>query len=107
LAHEFCANGLGRVEQIEFVNQHQEERNMAIIKKPPESVSRSLKLEQPVSDLLDDYARFVDCTPDYVANFALRKTLARDPDYKKWKAAQNGGSGIRRGTTSQQAGKPA
>jgi len=80
---------------------------MAIIKKPPESVSRSLKLDQPVSDLLDDYARFVDCTPDYVANFALRKTLARDPDYKKWKAAQNGASGTKRGASSPQAGKPA
>jgi len=97
---------LGRVEKVEFVNQHQEEGNMAIIKKPPESVSRSLKLEQPVSDLLDDYARFVDCTPDYVANSALRKTLARDPDYKKWKAAQNGAAPAKRGAPSQQAGKP-
>jgi len=79
---------------------------MAIIKKPPESVSRTLKLEQPVSDLLDDYARFVDCTPDYVANSALPKTLARDPDYKKWKAAQNGAAPAKRGATSQQAGKP-
>ena len=80
---------------------------MAIIKKPPESVSRSLKLDQPVSDLLDDYARFVDCTPDYVANFALRKTLARDPDYKKWKASQNGAASGKRGPSSPQAGKPA
>jgi len=80
---------------------------MAIIKKPPESVSRSLKLDQPVSDLLDDYARFVDCSPDYVANFALRKTLARDPDYKKWKASRNGANGTKRETSSPQAGKPA
>ena len=100
-----CANGLGREERFEFVSQ-QEEEKMAVIKKPPESVSRSLKLDQPVSDLLDDYARFVDCTADYVANFALRKTLARDPDYKKWKATQNGASSSKRGTPSQQAGKP-
>jgi hypothetical protein len=106
LAHNSYANGLGRVEKVEFVNQHQEETNMAIIKKPPESVSRTLKLEQPVSDLLDDYGRFVDCTPDYVANSALPKTLARDPDYKKWKAAQNGAAPTKRGATSQQAGKP-
>jgi len=79
---------------------------MAVIKKPPESVSRSLKLDQPVSDLLDDYARFVDCTADYVANFALRKTLGRDPDYKKWKATQNGASSTKRGAPSQQTGKP-
>ena len=61
---------------------------MALIKKPPETVERSIRLEEPVSQLLDDYCRFVDCTPDYVANFALRKMLGRDPEYKKWKAAQ-------------------
>lgn len=63
---------------------------MAIVKRPPESVNRSLSLEKPVSELLDDYCKFVDCTPDYVANFALRKTLARDPEYRKWKASKNG-----------------
>ena len=62
---------------------------MAIVKKPPQSVTRSLSLEQPVSDLLDDYCRFVDCTADYVTNFALKKMLSRDPEYKKWKAAKN------------------
>jgi hypothetical protein len=106
MAQENCANGLGRVEKFEFVNRLQEEKNMAIVKKPPESVSRSLQLEQPVSALLDDYARFVDCTADYVANFALRKTLARDPDYKKWKAGQNGASAGKRGASPQQPGKP-
>jgi hypothetical protein len=50
---------------------------MAIVKRPPESVNRSLSLGNPVSELLDDYCKFVDCTPDYVANFALRKTRAR------------------------------
>jgi hypothetical protein len=79
---------------------------MAIVKKPPETVDRSLQLERPVSELLDDYARFVDCTPDYVANFALRKTLARDPDYRKWKAGPNGQSVGKRGAPSQQPVKP-
>jgi hypothetical protein len=63
---------------------------MALVKKPPETVSRTIKLDQPVSELLDDYCRFVDCTADYVTNFTLRKTLARDPEFRKWKAAQNG-----------------
>jgi hypothetical protein len=78
---------------------------MAIVKKPPESVNRSLRLDQPVSELLDDYARFVDCAPDYVANFALRKTLARDPEYKKWKANQNGDGAAKRNSSVQPAGK--
>ena len=67
---------------------------MAIVKRPPESVSRTLSLEKPVSELLDDYCKFVDCTPDYVANFALKKMLARDPEYKKWKASINGGGPV-------------
>jgi len=37
---------------------------MAYIKKPPSLVNREIKLEQPVSELLDDYSRFVECTPD-------------------------------------------
>jgi len=45
---------------------------------------------EPVSELLDDYSKFVDCTPDYLANFASGKTLARDPGYRKWKASNNG-----------------
>jgi hypothetical protein len=32
---------------------------MAYIKKPPELVNREITLEQPVSELLDDYLRFV------------------------------------------------
>jgi hypothetical protein len=59
---------------------------MAYIKKPPEQVTRSLKLEQPVSELLDDYARFSECEPDYVANYVLKKQLWRDPEYRKWRA---------------------
>ena len=61
---------------------------MALIKKPPETVERHIRLDEPVSQLLDDYCRFVDCTPDYVMNFAFPKMLARDPEYKKWKASQ-------------------
>ena len=68
---------------------------MALIKKPPETVERHIRLEEPVSQLLDDYCHFVDCTPDYVTNFALRKMLSRDPEYKKWKASQSAASAPR------------
>ena len=63
---------------------------MATVKRPPESANRSLAREKPVSERLDDYCKFVDGTPDYLANFALRKTLARDPKHRKWKASKNG-----------------
>jgi hypothetical protein len=78
---------------------------MAFIKKPPVSVERTLQLEKPVSELFDEYSRFVDCTADYVANFALRKMLARDPEYRKWKASQDAAKG--NATKSQPAaGRP-
>jgi hypothetical protein len=77
---------------------------MAIVKRPPESVNRSLSLEKPVSELLDDYCKFVDCTADYVANFALKKTLSRDPEYKKWRASRNGSAA---GATESAAKRPA
>ena len=61
---------------------------MAYIKRPPELVSRPLKLEQPVSELLDDYSNFIECTPDHVTNYVLKKLLSRDPEYKKWRASR-------------------
>jgi hypothetical protein len=77
---------------------------MAIVKRPPESVNRSLSLEKPVSELLDDYCKFVDRTPNYVANCALKKKLSRDPEYKKWKASRNGAAA---GATESAAKRPA
>jgi hypothetical protein len=71
---------------------------MAMIKKPPETVERHIRLEEPVNQILDNYSRFVDCTPDYVTNFALRKMLARDPEYKKWRASPPAASTGRAGT---------
>ena len=59
---------------------------MPYIKRPPEVVSRTLKLEQPVSELLDDYCRFVECSPDHETNFVLKKLLWRDPEYRKWRS---------------------
>jgi hypothetical protein len=57
---------------------------MPYIKKPPEVVS--LKLEQPVCELLDDYSRFVECSPDHVTNLVLRtarETGAKDADPRR------------------------
>jgi hypothetical protein len=35
---------------------------MSFIKKPPVNVERTLQLEKPVSELLDEYCRFVGCS---------------------------------------------
>jgi hypothetical protein len=90
---------LGRVKATNQFT-HDKEEDMALIKKPPETIERHIRLEEPVSQLLDDYCRFVDCTADYVTNFALRKMLSRDPEYKKWKASQSPLPAARTGAAS-------
>jgi len=58
---------------------------MPIVKKAPEIMARELRLEQPVNELLEDYARFIESSPDHVVNSVLKKTLWRDQDYRKWR----------------------
>ena len=57
---------------------------MPIVKKAPGVTTREVKLEEPVSQLLDDYARFIESSPDHVVNSVLKK-LWRDPEYRKWR----------------------
>jgi hypothetical protein len=59
---------------------------MPIVKKAPEIMAREVKLEQPVNELLEDYARFIDSSPDHVLNAVLKKVLWRDLDYRKWRS---------------------
>jgi hypothetical protein len=58
---------------------------MPLIKKAPAVVSLEVKIEEPVKQLLEDYARFIDSTPDHVVNMVIKKNLWRDQDYRKWR----------------------
>lgn len=58
---------------------------MSIIKKAPAILTREFRIEEPVSVLLDEYAQFIESSPDHVINAALKKTLWRDQDYRKWR----------------------
>jgi hypothetical protein len=58
---------------------------MPIVKKAPAILTREVRMEEPVSVLLDDYAQFIESSPDHVVNFVLKKTLWRDQDYRKWR----------------------
>jgi hypothetical protein len=58
---------------------------MPLIKKAPAFVSLEVKIEEPVKQLLEDYARFIDSTPDHVVNIVIKKNLWRDQDYRKWR----------------------
>ncbi|MHB8486477.1 MAG: hypothetical protein ACYDCM_12235 [Candidatus Acidiferrales bacterium] len=61
---------------------------MPIIKKPPETVSREFRLEEPVSLTLDHYAKFIGSTPDHVIASALRFVFWKDLDFKRWQKEQ-------------------
>lgn len=61
---------------------------MPLIKKAPAIVSLEVKIEEPVKQLLEDYARFIDSTPDHVVNIVIKKNLWRDQDYRKWRERQ-------------------
>ena len=58
---------------------------MPIVKKAPGIIGREVKLEEPVNDLLEDYARFIESNADHVINAVLKKVLWRDQDYRKWR----------------------
>lgn len=58
---------------------------MPIIKKAPAILTREVRMEEPVSALLDDYAQFIESSPDHIVNSVLKKTLWRDQDYRKWR----------------------
>jgi len=61
------------------------EEVMSIVKKPPVVLTREFRLEEPVSQLLDNYAQFIESSPDYVVNSVLKRILWRDHDYRKWR----------------------
>jgi len=61
---------------------------MPLIKKAPSIVTLEVNVEEPVKLLLEDYARFIDSTPDHVVNIVIKKNLWRDQDYRKWREQQ-------------------
>jgi hypothetical protein len=62
--------------------------NMPLIKKQPAILTREFRIEAPVSELVDDYARFIESSTDHVVNAVLRKELWRDQEYRKWREAR-------------------
>jgi hypothetical protein len=61
---------------------------MPIVKKAPVVKIREIKIEEPVNELLEDYARFIESNADHVINAVLKKILWRDQDYRKWRESR-------------------
>jgi len=77
---------------------------MPLIKKAPAIVALEVKIEEPVKQLLEDYARFIDSSPDHVVNSVLRKNLWRDQDYRRWREQQRtAGAGTAKNASSERA----
>ena len=65
---------------------------MPLIKKAPPMVSLEVMLEEPVKQLLEDYAKFIDSTPDHVVNTVIKKNLWRDQEYRNWREQHRSGA---------------
>jgi hypothetical protein len=78
---------------------------MSIVKKAPAIVTREVRIEEPVSALLDDYAQFIESNADHVVNSVLKKTLWRDPDYRKWRESRRTRTGETAGSVGERGGK--
>jgi hypothetical protein len=78
---------------------------MSIVKKAPAIVTREVRIEEPVSALLDDYAQFIESNPDHVVNAVLKKTLWRDHDYRKWRESRRTRIGETAGVPVERGGK--
>jgi hypothetical protein len=63
---------------------------MPLIKKAPAIVTLEVKVEEPVKQLLEDYARFIESSPDHVVNSVIKRNLWRDQDYRKWREQRRG-----------------
>jgi hypothetical protein len=67
---------------------HQRRNSMPLVKKAPGIMTREIRLEVPVNELLEDYSRFIESNADHVINAVLKKVLWRDQDYRKWREAR-------------------
>ena len=61
---------------------------MSFIKKPAETVTREFRLEEPLAETLDSYAKFIGSTPDHVIASALRFVFWKDKEFDRLQKEQ-------------------
>ena len=61
---------------------------MSFIKKPPETVTREFRLEEPLAQTLESYAKFIGSTPDHVVASALRFVFWKDKEFDRLEKEQ-------------------
>jgi hypothetical protein len=63
----------------------------------PVHLMRKIRLEQQSNELLEDLAGFIGIRAEELLNIVLRKMMANDADFQRWKSqlrAQQGGSPV-------------
>jgi hypothetical protein len=78
---------------------------MSIINKPPETVKREYELQEPVAVAVENYASFIESTPDHVVNSALKMVLWRDADFRRWRRQQQEAAEKKEGTAHSRAAR--
>jgi hypothetical protein len=78
---------------------------MSIIDKPPEIVKRQYELEDPVAQTVDQYALFIQSTPDHVVNSALKMVIWKDAEFRRWRKQQQSNPERKDVATSAKAAK--
>jgi hypothetical protein len=61
---------------------------VSFIKKPPEMVTREFRLEEPLAETLDSYAKFIGSTPDHVVTAAIRFVFWKDKEFDRLQKEQ-------------------
>jgi len=62
---------------------------MSMINKPPEMVKRGYELQEPIAVAVEQYATFIQSTPDHVVNSELKMVIWRDAEFRRWRKQQH------------------
>ena len=62
---------------------------MPLVKKAPGIMTREVRLEEPVNELLEDYARFIGISAEDGLNIVLKKMIGNDMEFQSWLSQQN------------------
>jgi hypothetical protein len=61
--------------------------------KEPVLLTRKVHLEQQANELLDDLARFIGISAEELLNIVLRKMMANDADFQRWRSQRRAQEG--------------
>jgi hypothetical protein len=78
---------------------------MSIINRPPEMVKREYELQEPVAQAVEQYAAFIQSTPDHIVNSALKMVIWKDAEFRRWRKQPQASPERKEGTVPAKAAK--